>query len=181
MWSQGSLLGKKESKGHSEKNWQQRPGSEWKIWRCDAVILEGGERTTSQRMWESSRTWKRHEEIFPRASRKKTGFPGGTIDKESSCRCKRHKRLRFDPWVGKIPWGNPLQYSCLENTMDRGAWRATVHRVTKSRTRLNGLACTHQKKLVCWHLHFGPVGLIFGLLTSRTTTNLCYFKPLNLC
>ena len=32
--------------------------------------------------------------------------------------------------------GNPLQYSCLENPMNSGAWRATVHRVTKSRTQL---------------------------------------------
>ena len=32
--------------------------------------------------------------------------------------------------------GNPVQYSCLENSMDRGAWQATVHRVPKSRTRL---------------------------------------------
>ena len=32
--------------------------------------------------------------------------------------------------------GNPLQYSCLENPMDRGAWQATVHRVTKSWTQL---------------------------------------------
>ena len=32
--------------------------------------------------------------------------------------------------------GNPLQYSCLENPMDRGAWRATVHSVTQSQTRL---------------------------------------------
>ena len=42
-----------------------------------------------------------------------------------------------DPWVGKIPWrrnGNPLQHSCLENPMDRGAWWATVHGLTKSRT-----------------------------------------------
>ena len=38
------------------------------------------------------------------------------------------------PWVGKIPNGNPLQYSCLENSMYRGAWWATVHGVTKSRT-----------------------------------------------
>ena len=48
----------------------------------------------------------------------------------------------FDPWVEKIPGvghGNPLQYSCLENPMDRGAWRATVHRVTNSRTRLKRL------------------------------------------
>ena len=33
--------------------------------------------------------------------------------------------------------GNPLQYSCLENSMDRGAWQATVHGVAKSRTRLS--------------------------------------------
>ena len=33
-------------------------------------------------------------------------------------------------------YGNPLQYSCLENPMDRGAWKATVHGVTKSQTRL---------------------------------------------
>ena len=34
--------------------------------------------------------------------------------------------------------GNPLQYSCLENSMDRGAWWATAHGVTKSQTRLSG-------------------------------------------
>ena len=44
------------------------------------------------------------------------------------------------PGLGRSPegrHGNPLQYSCLEKPMDRGAWRATVHRVTKSQTRLN--------------------------------------------
>ena len=48
----------------------------------------------------------------------------------------------FDPCLGKIPWGghdNPLQYSCLEDSMDRGAWRAAVHRVTKSWTQLKRL------------------------------------------
>ena len=35
--------------------------------------------------------------------------------------------------------GNPLQYSCLENLMDRGAWQAAVHRFAKSRTRLKQL------------------------------------------
>ena len=39
--------------------------------------------------------------------------------------------------------GYPLQYSCLENPMDRGAWWATVRGVTKSQTRLNDLARTH--------------------------------------
>ena len=44
--------------------------------------------------------------------------------------CKRCRTCRFDPWVRRSPAegnGNPLQYSCLENSMDRGAWRATVH------------------------------------------------------
>ena len=53
-----------------------------------------------------------------------------------ACQCSRHKRLRFHPWMGKIPWRecNPLPYSCLENPMDRGTWWATVHRVTESDT-----------------------------------------------
>ena len=44
------------------------------------------------------------------------------------------------PGLGRSPergHGNLLQYSCLENPMDRGAWRAAVHRVTKDRTRSN--------------------------------------------
>ena len=44
------------------------------------------------------------------------------------------------PGSGRSPGeghGNPLQYSCLENPMDRGAWQATVHGVARSQTRLN--------------------------------------------
>ena len=40
------------------------------------------------------------------------------------------RKARFNPWIGKIPWegnGSPLQYSCLENSMDSGVWQATVH------------------------------------------------------
>ena len=47
------------------------------------------------------------------------------------------------PWSGRSPeggHGNPLQYSCLENPMARGAWRAVVHGVTKSRTQLKKLS-----------------------------------------
>ena len=43
------------------------------------------------------------------------------------------------PGLGRSPGGehgNPLQYSCLENPVDRGAWRATVHRVAQNLTRL---------------------------------------------
>ena len=49
------------------------------------------------------------------------------------------------PWLGRSPGrgrGNPPQYSCLENPMDRGAWQATVHRVKKSQTQLKQLS-TH--------------------------------------
>ena len=49
------------------------------------------------------------------------------------------KDIGFIPRLGRYPGGkhgNPLQYSCLENLMDRGAWQATVHGVTKSQTRL---------------------------------------------
>ena len=54
----------------------------------------------------------------------------------------------WETWVpslgrGRSPGrgqGNPLQYSCLENPMDRGGWRAVVHRVTQSRTRLKWLS-----------------------------------------
>ena len=65
------------------------------------------------------------------------GFSGGASGKESTCQCRRCQGHRFDPWVRKIPGegnGNSLQYSCLENQMDRRAWWATVHGVAKSRT-----------------------------------------------
>ena len=45
------------------------------------------------------------------------------------------QETQFDSWVGKIPWSRkwqPLQYSCLENPMDRGIWQATVQVVAKS-------------------------------------------------
>ena len=45
--------------------------------------------------------------------------------KESVCQCRRCKRHWLDPWVRKMPWRRkwqPLQYSCWENSMDRGAW-----------------------------------------------------------
>ena len=68
------------------------------------------------------------------------GFPGGSDSKESACSVGD---LGLIPELGRSPGGghgNPLQYSCLENPMDRGAWRATVHGVTKSQTQLSNKA-----------------------------------------
>ena len=63
--------------------------------------------------------------------------------------------LRRSPRGGH---GNPLQYSCLDNPMDRGAWRAMVHRVAKSRTQLKRLSTyTHKSEIVgSQELCFGP-------------------------
>ena len=72
------------------------------------------------------------------------GFPGGSDGKESACNVRDSGSI---PRSGKSPEegsGNPLQYSGLENPMDRGAWWATVHRVTKSGTRLRDFAFFHK-------------------------------------
>ena len=64
-----------------------------------------------------------------------TGFPGGSDGKESACKAGD---LGLVPVLGRSPGegkGYPLQYSCLENSMDKGAWWATVHGVAKSWTR----------------------------------------------
>ena len=61
-------------------------------------------------------------------------FPGGSEDKASACNVGDPGSI---PGLGRSPGegnGNPLQYSCLENPTDRGAWWPTVHGVAKSRT-----------------------------------------------
>ena len=57
--------------------------------------------------------------------------------------------LGLIPGSGRFPGGghsNPLQYSCLENSMDSGAWQATIHRVTQSRTQLKQLSTQAPRK-----------------------------------
>ena len=71
---------------------------------------------------------------------KQNRLPWWLGSKESLCQYRRCKRHGFDAWVWKIPGegnGNPLQYSCLGNAMDRGAWWATIHGVSKSWTQLS--------------------------------------------
>ena len=65
------------------------------------------------------------------------GFPDGSDSKKSACNAED---LGLIPGLGRSPGegnGNPLQYSGLENPMDRDAWKATVHGVTKSQTQLS--------------------------------------------
>jgi len=61
-------------------------------------------------------------------------LPCGSDSKESACNVEDSGLI---PSLGRTPGGgnaNPLQYSCLENTIDRGAWQAAVHGVAKSQT-----------------------------------------------
>ena len=77
------------------------------------------------------------------------GFPGGSQVKVSACNAGD---LGSIPGSGRSPGegnGNPLQYSWLENPMDGGAWRATVHRVAKSWTRLSNFTFTFKLANSC--------------------------------
>ena len=70
-------------------------------------------------------------------------YLGGISGKNSPANAADIIDTGLVPGSGRFPgggYGNPLQYSCLENPMDRGAWLATVHRVAKSRTRLKQLS-----------------------------------------
>ena len=91
-----------------------------------------------------------HYGYFYVFSRLVKGFPGGTSGKEPTCQCRRRKRCRFDPWVGKIPWrrkGHPIPvvfpgkshgqrnlvgYSpqgCNESDATEVTWQACTHRL----------------------------------------------------
>ena len=70
----------------------------------------------------------------------KGGFPGGTVVKNQLANAGEARDADAIPGSGRSPGGgngDPLQYSCLENSRDRGAWRALVHGVTKSGTQLS--------------------------------------------
>jgi len=100
------------------------------------------------------------------------GFPGGTSGEEPKARVVRDS--------GSIPgsgrflgggYGNPLQYSCLENPMDRGGWQATVHKVSQSQTQLKQLnmhACTFYRYLISTYgiiCHFRHCFLIVSVFS----------------
>ena len=78
------------------------------------------------------------------------GLPWWLCCKEPTCQCRR---CEFDPWLNKFPWRrkcNPLQYSCLQNCMDRGVWWATFHGIAKdldTTQQLNNSKCILHSKV----------------------------------
>ena len=81
------------------------------------------------------------------------GFPGGTSGKNPASRCRRLRETLVQSLSQQDPPGggngNPLQYSCLGNPMDRGAWQATVLGVAKSQTWLKRLSM-HRYHVTKW-------------------------------
>ena len=74
------------------------------------------------------------------------GLPMWCSGKEPACQCGSARDTSSIAGSGRCPGGangHPLQYSCLENSTDRGAWLATVHVVTKSQIWLNAYTHTH--------------------------------------
>ena len=82
----------------------------------------------------------RHCEIILMRTQETKSFPGGSDSKESVCNAGEPGSI---PGSGRSRGegnGCPVQYSCLENSMDGGAWQATVHGVAKSQTQLKWLS-----------------------------------------
>ena len=95
------------------------------------------------------------------------GFPGGSDGKESACNAGNPGSI---PGSGRSPGegnSNPLQYSCLENSMDRGAWWATVHEVPRSWTLLS----KHQMLLMV------EISAVDGIYLSKAGVNFLLNNP----
>ena len=97
------------------------------------------------------------------------GFPGGSDSNESTCNAGD---LGSIPGLGRPlggGHGNALQYSCLENPMDRGAWWDTVHGVTKNQTQQSNQA-EHKQCIEKQSHHFankGPYSQSYGFSNSH--------------
>ena len=101
------------------------------------------------------------------------GFPGGAVVKNPPANAGDARDEGLIPGSGRSPRGgheNSHQWSCLENPMDRGAWRAVVHGVAKGRTRLSH--STH----ICTNLIYDTVlisGIQLKVIQTHTYMRAC--------
>ena len=103
------------------------------------------------------------------------GFPGDLDCKESACSTGE---LSLVPGPGRSPGGghgNPLQYSCLENSMDKGAQWAIVHRVAQSQTQLKGLSRSSMYVSIPIFNLFSPITPQEPLILFSTSATLFLF------
>ena len=124
-------------------------------------------------MWEDARVWAPWNHSFDMRFNYQS-FPSGSEVKASACNAG-------DLGSGRSPGegnGNPLQYSCLENPMDGGAWWATVLGVAKSQTRLSNFTFTftfnYLEPVICFppecpqRIQSGVVGVTDGLMVTAS-------------
>ena len=146
-------------------------------WRCKSSLgkmmfhCSPTTPSTFSRYW-----WK--SEIKVRIGRE--GFPDGTTIKNLPCNAGDMGDAGSVPGLGRSPGGgcgNPLQYSCLNNFLDRGTWQGIVHGITESRTRLS----EHAKPT----LNFPHQGGTLVTLNESTLTHhihsACYGSLLVVC
>ena len=103
------------------------------------------------------------------------GFLGGSVGKEPTCNSGDTGDMGSILGSGRFPGeghGYPLQYSCLENSMDRGAWQAAVLGVAKSQTCLSDCACARAHTHTHTHTHTGPTP---GEAEAPSMTTLCLY------
>ena len=135
-------------------------------------------RSDEQCLWFS---WMQHAfecgllSLFHSLSLPFRGFPGGSAGKELACNVGD---LCLIPGLGRSPGGGKgslPQYSCLEHPVDRGTWRAAVHGVSKSQTRLNGF---HLGRLTKppppLGSEIGPLRLLFWVPPTGNTQGLFF-------
>ena len=134
------MLGKIEGRrrgGQQRTRWLDGTTDSWTcIWASSGRWRRTGKPGVLQLMGSQSQTW---------LSDWTTTVEGGTSGKEPTCDAGDVRDSGSTPGLGRSPrvgYGNLLQYSFLENSMDRRAWWATDHGVRKSRTRLSGWAHT---------------------------------------
>ena len=144
----------------SPPHWTTFPGGHEVIWGAETCQKYSGSPSVEHR---TSHQGGVHNSLL--------AFPGWWLrEKEPACQCRRRT---FDPWVGKIPWRRAWQPqdSCLENSTDREAWQTTVHRVTKSQTRLQQLStCTHTHTHT--HKHLYVSGTVEAAWANQTSLQL---------
>ena len=93
------------------------------------------------------------------------GFPGGPSGKEPACRCRRRKRRRFNPWVGKIPWRRPWRPPPVflpgESRGQRGlaGYSPWGHKESGATERLTTIVHTH----TCTDTHIPPTHVCVAL------------------
>ena len=122
------------------------------------------------------------------------GIPGGASGKEPTCQCRRHKRHRFHPWVGEIPWRRPWQHTpvflpreshgqvlrSVQQVGIKNGQRTVWEKGTRDRIRVLKMGPGNSRPLGSRALFLGATSLLFSVLASRKYL-LCYDEVSLLC